>query len=51
MTPVEDPSTAPAMVLQLDARRCRRWMGKFFDNSVDLTCFASLVDSSPYCDA
>jgi hypothetical protein len=37
----------PAVGLPLNANRCRRWMGKFFDNSVNLNRLATLVDSSP----
>lgn len=36
----------PAVGLPLNANRCRRWMGKFFDNSVNLNRLAALVDSS-----
>jgi hypothetical protein len=35
----------PAVGLPLNANRCRRWMGEFFDNSVNLNRLAELVDA------
>jgi hypothetical protein len=33
----------PVVGLPLNANRCRRWLGEFYDNSVDLDALARLV--------
>jgi len=36
----------PVIGLALNANRCRRWMGDFYDNSVDLTALERLVSGN-----
>ncbi len=36
----------PVIGLALNANRCRRWMGNFYDNSIDLTELEKLVSGS-----
>ena len=41
----------PVVGVPLDANRCRRWWGKFYWNSVNLTKLESLLTCAPMCHA